>query len=372
MSQTDLCVKIKDALDSFLLKGQVEHWEPYGTGHINDTFLVITKEHHQEYKYIVQRMNHFIFKDLDGLMNNMVGVTSYLRKKIVEHGGNPDRETLNVVKTKMGEDYFRDSIGCSWRCCLFIDDAIGYDKVEKPEDFYESGKAFGNFQGLLAEYPAETLVETIPNFHNTPSRFQALLKAAEKDVMGRVVHVTQELEFIKERQQEFDLALRMHEDGLLPYRVTHNDTKLNNILIDNKTGTAICIIDLDTIMPGFSINDFGDSIRFGANTAAEDETDLSKVSLSLPLYEVYTKGFLEGCQGRLSDSEIQMLPMGAKLMTMECGIRFLADYLEGDVYFKIEKEAHNLDRCRTQLALVKDMECKWDEMVEIINDLNHA
>lgn len=355
-----------EAANAFLVKGQVKSCEPYGSGHINNTFLLICQEDGQEYSYILQQMNQEVFKDIEGLMRNVKGVTSFLRRRIIENHGDPDRETLNLIPTKDGKDYYRDSLGYCWRAYLFITGATCYNLVEKPEDFYQSGKAFGRFQCLLADFPASRLTETIPDFHNTAARFLTFQKAVERDVMGRAFQAQEEIRFIRDRQEEMGLAYSLQKQGKLPLRVSHNDTKLNNIMIDDATGQALCIIDLDTIMPGFSIFDYGDSIRFGANTAREDEQDLSKVSLSLLLFEVYTKGFLEGSNGRLTGTEIALLPYGAKMMTLECGMRFLTDYLEGDVYFHISRETHNLDRCRTQLALVADMEKKWDEMGGIV------
>lgn len=362
----DNTAKITDAIENFAFEGEHISHERYGSGHINDTFLITNQVNGEEKRYILQRMNHEIFKDPVSLMKNVEGVTSFLREKIIANGGDPYRETLNLVKTKDGATYYKDDNGNFWRSYLFIADATCYNLVEKPEDFYQSGKAFGHFQRLLADYPAKELSETIPNFHNTPVRFETFKQAVKEDVCGRAASVQDEIAFVMERAGDMGAAQTMLEDGRLPLRVTHNDTKLNNIMIDDKTGQALCIIDLDTIMPGLSIFDFGDSIRFGANTAEEDETDLSKVSLSLPLFEIYTKGFLEGCNGSLTEAEISMLPMGAKLMTLECGVRFLTDYLQGDVYFKIHREHHNLDRTRTQFGLVADMEKKWAEMEEIV------
>lgn len=355
-----------EAAQAFLIKGTIESCEPYGSGHINLTYRLVCREKGQEYAYILQQMNQEVFKDIKGLMSNVKGVTSFLRRQIIENHGDPDRETLNLVPTRDGQDYYTDSLGHCWRMYLFISQATCYNLVEDPKDFYQSGKAFGRFQCLLADYPADELHETIPDFHNTPARYETFEKAVREDVMGRAGQVAEEIQFIRERKEDMGLALRLKEDGRLPVRVSHNDTKLNNIMIDDATGQALCIIDLDTIMPGFSIFDYGDSIRFGANTAQEDETDLSKFSLSLPLFEVYTKGFLEGSQGRLTRTETELLPYGAKMMTLECGMRFLTDYLQGDVYFHTSREGHNLDRCRTQLALVADIERKWADLAAIV------
>ena len=362
------CSQLAEVLEAFGWGETAISCERYGSGHINDTFLVINKEGDVEKKYILQRMNHEIFKDVDGLMNNVSGVTAYLRDIIIKEGGDPERETLNLVPDVNGNLHHIDSIGSHWRVYLFISDATTYNQVEKIEDFYQSAKAFGHFQNLLAGYPVEKLVETIPAFHDTPKRFETFLKAVEEDVCGRAASVQEEIAFVMERKDELGAVVNLQRAGEMPYRVTHNDTKLNNIMIDDKTGEAVCVIDLDTIMPGASVFDYGDSIRFGANTAAEDETDLSKVTTSLELFEAYTKGFLEGCAGKLTDVEVKMLPMGAKLMTFECGMRFLTDYLQGDTYFKVHREGHNLDRCRCQFALVKDLEAKWDAMAKIVSD----
>ena len=219
---------------------------------------------------------------------------------------------------------------------------------------------------MLADYPAETLHETIKGFHNTKARFATFKQVVEADVMGRAKEVEKEIQFVLEREDVADYFCDMLEKGEIPLRVTHNDTKLNNIMIDNVSGKGICVIDLDTVMPGLAMNDFGDSIRFGASTAAEDEQDLSKVTCSMELFDLYAKGFIEGCAGKLTEKEIALMPMGAKTMTFECGMRFLTDYLQGDTYFKIHREKHNLDRCRTQFKLVEDMEQKWETMQQII------
>lgn len=356
----------REAIESYQFAGKLVDVRPYGSGHINDTYLVTLKEDGNEKKVILQRMNKNIFTKPVELMENVLGVTSYLRERIIENGGNPDRETLNVIPTSEGKPYFVDSEGEYWRAYKFITGATSYDAVETPEDFYQSAVSFGNFQRLLAEYPAETLHETIEGFHDTKARFAVFKKAVEEDACGRAASVQKEIDFVLAHEDVANVFGDMLAKGELPLRVTHNDTKLNNIMIDDETRKGICVIDLDTVMPGLAMNDFGDSIRFGASTAAEDEQDLSKVSCDMGLFEIYTKGYIEGCGGRLTEKEIEMLPMGAKVMTFECGMRFLTDYLEGDHYFKIHREGHNLDRCRTQFKLVEDMEAKWDTMQEIV------
>ncbi len=311
-------------------------------------------------------MNHDIFRNPPLLMENIVNVTEHLRGIILSRGGDADRETLNVLKTRDGASFFRDTDNNYWRGFPFIERSICLEKVGSTKDFYDSAVAFGNFQRLLSDFPAHTLHETIPNFHNTPSRFLDFKAAVERDKLGRAKQAEAEISFALEREKDTDVLTKLLKEGKLPLRVTHNDTKLNNILFDADTKKALCVIDLDTVMPGLSHYDFGDSIRFGASTGAEDEKDLSKVELDLSLFEAFTMGYLEGCAGSLTDLEIEMLPMGAKLMTYECGIRFLADFLDGDVYFKIHRDGHNLDRARTQFKLVADMEKKWGEMAEIV------
>ena len=355
-----------EAIEGFKLPGELKECIPYGNGHINDTYRLTYETPEGIKRYILQRMSQNIFKKPVELMENVSGVTSWLRKKIIENGGDPERETLTLVNSVENLPYFVDSTGEYWRVYLFIEGATCYDLVKDDNDFYQSAVAFGHFQRLLADYPAETLHETIKDFHNTPDRFAKFKKAVAEDVCGRAASVQDEINFILEREELTHALYDMQLDGRLPLRVTHNDTKLNNIMIDDETGKAICVIDLDTVMPGLTANDFGDSIRFGASTALEDEQDLSKVSCDLHLFDVYAKGFIEGCGGALTDLEIDMLPMGAILMTFENGIRFLTDHLEGDHYFHIRREGHNLDRCRTQLTLVRDMQEKLPQMNEII------
>lgn len=362
---------LKEVLSNFDFVGILLTCEPYGSGHINDTYLLQYKiKHMGVVPIILQRMNTNIFKQPIELMENILNVTAFLREKIIQNNGDPERETLTVILNKQGKPYYLDSEGNYWRAYHFIIGATGYDEVKCDEDFYQSALAFGKFQSLLADYPAHTLHETIPDFHNTKARFEVFKDAVDKDVCNRAKDVQDEIQFILERENIAHVLSDMQDKGLLPLRVTHNDTKLNNVLIDDKTHQGICVIDLDTVMPGLAINDFGDSIRFGASTGAEDEKDLNKIECDMHLFEVYTKGFIEGCDGKLTDEEIKALPIGAKVMTFECGMRFLTDYLQGDTYFKIKYPTHNLDRTRTQLKLVYDMESKWDTMNQIVSKYN--
>lgn len=361
MEKRNLQRQAKEALRHFHLQGEQGTVRPWGSGHINDTFLV-----EGDCEYILQRMNQAIFTKPWEVMENIVGVTSFLKEKIKKAGGDELRETLTVIPVEDGKPMYQDAYGDYWRMYYRIRDAVSYDQVESEQDFYESAAAFGNFQQLLADYPAETLHETIPGFHDTEVRYRTFCQAVEEDVCGRSKEVAREIEFFREREETASVLGKLLSEGNLPLRVTHNDTKLNNVMLDQKTGKGICVIDLDTVMPGLAVHDFGDSIRFGASTGAEDEPDLSKVNCDLHLFQLYTQGFLSGCQGSLTELELAMLPMGAKVMTYECGMRFLTDYLQGDVYFKTHRQGHNLDRCRTQMKLVSDMETKWQQMEEIV------
>lgn len=350
------------ALGAFDISVTVTGCAPYGNGHINDTFLVNSKTADgKDKRYILQAINTNVFKKPDEVMHNIEKVTSFLKTRESD-----SRKVMSLVHTKKGESFHRDSDGRCWRLYDFIEDSICLDLPESAEDFYQSAVAFGQFQKYLNEFPVNELYETIPDFHNTPDRYQKFLNAVEKDVCGRVADVIPEINFVKERADFYSVLYDANHEGKLPLRVTHNDTKINNVMLDAETRTALCVIDLDTIMPGFSVNDFGDSIRFGASTAAEDEKDLSKVWMDLDLFDSYAKGFIEGSGGLLSADEIELLPEGAKMMTVECGMRFLTDYLEGDTYFKTKYPEHNLDRCHTQFKLVADMETKWDKMKDIV------
>lgn len=351
--------------NNFPIAGNYLGYTVKNDGHINATFVLHFEENGKKSDYTVQRINTNVFKNPDALMQNIVGVTSFLREKIVARGGDPDRETLCFLPAQDGKYYATDADGDCWRCYRYIDDVYTCNTIDSAEVFYNSGLAFGAFQKALADYPAETLAETIPNFHNTYSRFLDFETAVQENRAGRRDTVAAEIQFVRDREADTHVLLDLIEKRELPLRVTHNDTKLNNILFDNKTNQGICIIDLDTVMPGLSLYDFGDSIRFGANTASEDEKDLSKVSLSLPLYKAYTEGYLHTAKDSLWAREIEYLPFSAKLMTFECGMRFLTDYLNGDTYFKTDYPEHNLVRCRTQFTLVADMEKKMTEMQNI-------
>ena len=351
---------MQQILAHFQLDAAPVSCERYGFGHINETYLVVT-EHGT--RYILQKVNHHIFRNVPGLMQNIEAVTAHLAKQVSD-----SRQVLTLIKT------FDDTTYCVvdggyWRVYVFVEDSICLQKPETPEDFYQSAVAFGNFQQMLADFPAATLHEIIPNFHNTRDRYRIFHEVLAKDPLGRAQEVQSEIDFVLAREKEASTVVELLETGELPLRVTHNDTKLNNVMLDAETRTALCVIDLDTVMPGSSLYDYGDSIRFGAATGDEDEQNLSKIEMSLALFETYTRGFLAACPG-LTPLEIRMLPMGAKLMTLECGLRFLTDYLDGDHYFANRRPGQNRDRARTQFKLVADMEAKWEQMAEIVQKLS--
>ena len=329
----------------------------FGHGHINNTFCITTETGS---KYVLQRINKYVFKNPIRVMANSSAVTNYLRQRVED-----PRMTLHFIPAKDGRYYHKGCDGEFWRMYDFVG-GFTLDMPESDEDFYQSALAFGRFQELLSDYPADTLYEIIPNFHNTVDRYVQFKESVDMDIVGRVAEVQKDIDFLLEREEKGGILQKMLSSGILPLRVTHNDTKLNNVLLDNKTRKSLCVLDLDTVMPGSSLYDFGDSIRFGAATAMEDEPDTSKMGLDLHLFEVYTRGYLEAAPS-LTNMEVAMLPLGAYVMTLELAVRFLKDYLDGDLYFsKIAYPEHNLVRARSQMALVADMEKKWTKMNLIV------
>ena len=348
---------MQQAIHAFSLEGQPVSCEPYGMGHINRTYLVVTDAPH---RYILQRLSREAFHDIPGLMENVRAVTEYLARQTDD-----PRAGLHLIPTKDGECFYRDADGEYWRAYDFVEDSICLQAAESAEDFYQSAVAFGSFQRMLRDFPAGTLHETIPDFHNTPDRYRKFDAVLLSDPLSRRAGVEREIDFVLARREEAATLQQLREEGVLPLRVTHNDTKLNNVMLDAKTRRALCVIDLDTVMPGLAAYDFGDSIRFGASTAAEDEQDLEKVHVDLELYGTFVSGFVPACGG-LTEAELASLPWGARLMTLECGLRFLTDYLNGDTYFSIAYPEHNLIRARNQFKLVEDMEANWTEMQRIV------
>ena len=348
-----------DVLARFQLDAPAVSCDRYGCGHINETYLVVTESGR---RYILQKISNRAFPDVAGLQENIAAVTEFLHTQTSDPYG-----ALTLIPTDEGKAYLHWAENSDWRVYDFIEGAVCLQKPETAEDFYQSAIAFGTFQQQLADFPAHTLHETIKNFHNTPDRFRIFKEVLAKDVMGRAKDVQPEIEFALAHEEFGGRLVGLLKEGKLPLRVTHNDTKLNNVMLSESERKPMCVIDLDTTMPGLSAYDFGDSIRFGAATAAEDETDLSKLEMDLDLFRIFTRGFLTACPG-LTAEERKALPLGAMTMTLECGVRFLTDYLDGDHYFGIHRPDHNLDRCRTQFKLVRDMESKWDEMMKIVEE----
>lgn len=361
---------VKELLEAYDFKGNLENISKISEGHINDTFVFEFKDTSGNItKYLVQELNTNVFKKPAELMENVVGVTEHIRKKISECGGDPDRESLLVYRAKDGKPFHITQNGKFWRFYNYIANSHSLQEVKNADDFRASAMAFGKFQKMLSDYPIDSLTETIPNFHNTVSRFNDFKAAVSENLSGRVGTCREEIEFIFERENDCGVLTKLIDTGELPLRVTHNDTKLNNVMFDDDTNEGICVVDLDTVMPGLSLYDFGDSIRFGASTAAEDEKDLDKVHFSKEYFAAYADGYLSTAGKSLTANEIKYLPFSAKLITLECGMRFLGDYINGDTYFKTEYPQHNLVRARTQLKLVKDMEDSMDNMKTIISDI---
>lgn len=354
-------------VSNFAVTGKLVSCERYGEGHINETYLAVLDNDGTHANYILQKINGNLFKDVDKLMNNIRLVTEFNRKIIAQRGGNPDRESLTIVYTNDGKTYYRDECGNSFRMYIFITDAVAYQTVQKPEHFYQSAVAFGNFANLLAQFDATQLVEILPDFHNTEKRFGDFLKVLQADKLGRAKDVAAEIDFVLARKDYCGRIVSLLKSGAMPTRVTHNDTKLNNVMLDVHTGEPVAIIDLDTIMPGSICYDFGDSIRFGCNPCAEDEKDLSKVVFDISLFEQYTKGYLSAVGEGATQIEKDNLAFSAILLTYECGMRFLTDYLDGDVYFHTKYAGQNLDRARTQFKLISDMEKVLDQMQAIVH-----
>ena len=352
----------------FAPEGNVGEPKPFGGGHINDTYL-FCRENDACCQYVLQRINKNAFPNPEQVMDNMLRVTEYLRERIIERGGDPVRETLKLLKTTEDRFFAIDRNGDYWRSYSFVADSVSYDRCEDENIFCESGHAFGRFLSMLDGFDAASLHETIVQFHDTPKRFRDFHAAVEKDAAGRADGVRDLIEKALGYEPFADTLTGALSRGELPLRVTHNDTKLNNVLIDENTGHAVCVIDLDTVMPGLCAYDFGDAIRFGASTAAEDETDLDKVHLDMALYRAYAQGYLSEVADALSEKEVDSLAIGAKMMTLENGIRFLGDYLNGDIYFKTEYPEHNLVRARTQFKLLSEMDAHWDEMLASVREL---
>ncbi len=361
--------EIREIFDQFVHYGTFLLAVPYGTGHINDTMQVTCDQGGARLHYILQRINHHVFTQPEKLMGNMCRVTDHIQRKVEQNGQMAVKRTIELLRTRDGAAWVRDGQGNWFRAYVFIENARTYDILETADQAYHAAKAFGAFQSDLADLPAPRLHETIVNFHNTPKRLARLEEVAKEDKLGRLKEVQKEMDFVMARKEETSRLLDMSAQGLFPERITHNDTKLNNVLIDDLTGKGLAVIDLDTTMPGLVHYDFGDMVRTGTSPAAEDELDLDKVTMRFPMFEALLRGYVESAKAFLTPEEKAELPFAGKLIPLENGIRFLTDYLEGDVYFKIHRAGHNLDRCRTQLKLVASIEEQFDAMQKLLKSL---
>lgn len=359
--------ELKKIFSKFQIEGEFINARPYGNGHINDTFLVKSKEANTEKWYIFQKINTDVLSNPEKLMENIVRVTTHIRSKLLQQGYHDiNRRVLTVIKTNDGKNYYRDADGNCWRAYIFIENARTYDVPESTEQIYQAGKAFGKFQEMLVDLPAPPLFETIPDFHNGQKRFEIFRKALEADEYNRAADAKQEINFLKEHAWIFNVLPSLQSENKIPLRTTHNDTKINNVMIDDKTSEGICVIDLDTVMPGLSLYDFGDMVRTTVSDAQEDEPDTSRVYAELSRFEAILKGYLSAAGKFLNKSEKEHLVFSGKMITLMIGTRFLTDFLGGDKYFKVHRENHNLQRCRTQFKIVQSITDQQDEMENIV------
>lgn len=356
---------------AYEFRGELLSGTPYGSGHINDTYLLAVDQAGREVRYIAQRINRRVFRDPAGIMSNIARVTAHVAQK-VHSRKDASRRVLTLVLTRDGCSFLKDEAGDYWRVYLFIEKARTYDVARDPAMAASAARAFGEFMSALRDFPADTLHEAIPRFHHTPSRYAALMQAVEEDRVGRAASVTREIDFFRAREEDAHRLVMLHEQGRIPLRVTHNDCKINNVMIDDETGEGICVIDLDTVMPGLSLYDFGDMVRTATSSAAEDERDLSRVHMRMEMFQSLVKGFLDGAGEFLTEAELEFLPFAGKLITMETAMRFLTDYLNGDTYFKIARPDHNLDRCRAQCRLVESIESQLGQMRRAVEELASA
>ncbi|HEY1806788.1 MAG TPA: aminoglycoside phosphotransferase family protein [Terracidiphilus sp.] len=352
------------AASEFQFRGEVLSLTPHGGGHINDTFLVTCQAFDATHRYILQHINRHVFHDPVAVMQNIERVTAHLA---TQSAGKPDceRRTLHLVPSRDGRNWHVDAQRETWRAYRFVENARTYETATSTGQAYQAARAFGHFQQQLANLPPPRLHETIPDFHSTPKRVAALDRAIDADAAGRASLAESEIEFARSRQSIAGILL----DANLPERITHNDTKFNNVLLDDKTGEAICVIDLDTVMPGLALYDFGDMVRTTTSPAKEDEQNLSQVTMQFSMFEALVRGYLETAGAFLTTAERNLLAFSGKLITFEIGIRFLTDYLSGDTYFKVHRESHNLDRCRTQFKLVESIECQEESMNRLVESL---
>jgi thiamine kinase-like enzyme len=357
---------LRGLMSKFVVYGDFLVGVPFGHGNVNDTYQVTYDQGGIRLHYILQRINHRVFKDPEKLMDNVTRVTTHILSKIRADKKEGKRRTLRWLHTPEGKSFIKDDRGNYWRAYVFVERARAYEILETPEQAYKVAAAFGEFQKQLSDLPGDRLHETIPGFHDTPRYFEALKRAIKADIAGRASKVSAEIDFLMERIDETRTLVRLNESGDIPERVTHNDTKANNILIDDLSGEGVCVLDLDTVMPGLSLYDFGDMVRSGANFAEEDEQNLDKVGMRFDMYKAFCEGYLYSAGDVMTEAEREMMPFAGKLLTMELASRFLTDYLSGDTYFKVRRTAQNLDRTRTQIKLVQSMESQFSQMVALI------
>lgn len=361
--------QISHVLPCFSFEGTFESAKELTSGNINHTYRVSFRLADGSLKeYVLQRINTYVFKKPDEVMSNVQKVTAHLKKTIEDRGGDASRRALHLIETVDGGCMVKDGENF-WRAYDFITDAVAYDRVEKPEHFHEAGRAFGEFQNALASFPAAELYDTIPDFHNTKKRFFTFVQAVAEDKAGRVKELEEEVDFFFDRRKMMSEIVDRIERGEIPLRVTHNDTKINNVMLDKNSGEGLCVIDLDTVMPGSALYDYGDAVRFGASTAAEDEPDLGLISIDLGLFKAFTEGFVGAVRDSLTKTEIELLPLGIKVITCELAMRFLTDYIDGDLYFRPAYPGHNLVRARAQMKLLTEIEQRYDQMCEMIREM---
>jgi thiamine kinase-like enzyme len=350
-------------IQQFQIEGDLQDVVAYGEGHINLTYAIALRERGgNNRRYILQCINHEVFKNPEAVMQNIERVTGHIRRAVTAAGEDTTRKTITLVPTSEGTHFYKSPSGEYWRVTHFLEGARTYQKAVNSQHYYNAGHTFGKFIAMLHDFPASQLYETIPDFHNTPKRYQDFLKAVKRDPVNRAFTIKPEIKFALGRESETRVLMDLSERGVIPERVTHNDTKIDNVMIDDETGEGVCVIDLDTVMPGLSVFDFGDSVRSGANQAAEDEPDISKVAFDLDVFDTLAQGFLDATREMLTVEEVQHLALGAKLITFEQAVRFLTDYLNGDIYYRTHRPNQNLDRARTQIKMVVEMEEKYEEM----------
>jgi hypothetical protein len=354
---------------NFDLHGKLIRYESFGSGHINDTYCLTCDNNGSETNYILQRINHEVFKNPPAMMENIRRVTNHIRRKLQEQQDKLASRQLVVIDTKDGADFYRDDGGNYWRIYNRIENAFTYDTIESTELAYEAARMFGRFAAMLTDLPDPPLHETIPDFHTTPKRFKAFQKVLRQDPCNRAKDAGAEIDFVLENAGICDVLINLAGKGEITIRTTHNDTKINNVLLDAKTHEGVCVIDLDTVMPGLSLYDFGDMVRTATNPAEEDERDLSKVTMRMLIFEMLLKGFAKETHKFLTPTEKKNMAFAGKLITFEQMIRFLADHLAGDIYYKIHREGHNLDRCRTQMKMVQSITAQEEAMNDLVESV---